>query len=62
MLGDGVVIEVDGGVDVTTAGPCAARGASFLVAGNAIFGAPDPAEAYAAINAAALAAFAAPVH
>jgi ribulose-phosphate 3-epimerase len=62
LLGEGVVIEVDGGVDATTAGPCAARGASLFVAGNAIFSAPDPAEAYAAINAAALAGHAAPVH
>ena len=62
MLAEGVVIEVDGGVDATTAGPCAARGASFFVAGNAIFSAPDPADAYAAIHAAALAGSAAPAH
>jgi len=44
-----VALEVDGGVDRRTAGPCAERGAGVLVAGSAVFGAPDPAEAYAAI-------------
>ena len=39
-------IEVDGGVDVATAGSVAAAGASLLVAGSAVFGAPDPAQAY----------------
>ncbi|HEX5525881.1 MAG TPA: ribulose-phosphate 3-epimerase [Solirubrobacterales bacterium] len=42
-------IEVDGGVDATTAGPLAAAGASLFVAGSAIFGADDPAAAYTAI-------------
>ena len=46
-------IEVDGGIDVATAGPCADDGARLLVAGSAIFGSADPAEAYAAIAAAA---------
>jgi len=46
-------IEVDGGIDATTAGPIAAAGASLFVAGSAIFGAPDPAQAYADIAAAA---------
>jgi ribulose-phosphate 3-epimerase len=44
-----VRIEVDGGVDPTTAGPLAAAGASLFVAGSAIFGAKDPAAAYRAI-------------
>jgi ribulose-phosphate 3-epimerase len=48
-----VAIEVDGGVDRSTAGPCAERGASLLVAGSAIFGAADPAAAYAQIAKAA---------
>jgi ribulose-phosphate 3-epimerase len=39
-------IEVDGGVDVNTAGPLAAAGASLFVAGSAVFGADDPAAAY----------------
>jgi len=46
-------IEVDGGVDATTAGSLAAAGASLFVAGSAIFGAPDPAQAYRDIAAAA---------
>jgi ribulose-phosphate 3-epimerase len=42
-------IEVDGGVDPTTAGPLAAAGAQLFVAGSAVFGAGDPAAAYAEI-------------
>ena len=53
MLGPDVPIEVDGGVDEQTAGPVAAAGGTLLVAGTAIFGAPDPAGAYARILAAA---------
>jgi len=49
-------IEVDGGIGTPTAGPVAAAGASLFVAGSAIFGADDPAAAYAAIAAAAAAA------
>lgn len=49
-------IEVDGGVDATTAGPLAAAGARLFVAGSAVFGADDPATAYAEIAAAAGAA------
>ena len=40
------VIEVDGGVDPRTAGPCAQAGATTFVAGSAIFGADDPGQAY----------------
>ncbi|HET8566713.1 MAG TPA: ribulose-phosphate 3-epimerase [Solirubrobacterales bacterium] len=46
-------IEVDGGVDVDTAGPLAAAGARLFVAGSAVFGAADPAAAYTAIAEAA---------
>jgi ribulose-phosphate 3-epimerase len=42
-------IEVDGGVDADTAPRCVEAGASHLVAGSAIFGAEDPAAAYAEI-------------
>jgi len=49
-------IEVDGGVDKETAGPLAAAGAQLFVAGSAVFGADDPAAAYAEIAAAAGAA------
>ncbi|MGC1852677.1 MAG: ribulose-phosphate 3-epimerase [Solirubrobacterales bacterium] len=55
MLGD-ATIEVDGGVDATTAKPTAEAGASLFVAGSAVFGAEDPAAAYADIAAAAGAA------
>ena len=53
MLADGVELEVDGGIDVTTAGAAAAAGATLFVAGSALFGAPDPAQAYRDIAAAA---------
>jgi ribulose-phosphate 3-epimerase len=52
LLAPGVALEADGGIDPSTAGPCAERGATLLVAGSAIFGAADPAEAYAAVAAA----------
>jgi len=52
-LSDDAALEVDGGVDPTTAASCAERGASLLVAGSAIFGAADPAAAYATIAQAA---------
>jgi ribulose-phosphate 3-epimerase len=54
LLGPGVGIEVDGGIDATTAGPCAAAGATAFVAGSAVFGALDPAAAYREIAAVAL--------
>ena len=46
LLGPGVAIEVDGGIDSETAGPCAAAGATAFVAGTAVFGAAEPAAAY----------------
>jgi len=49
-------IEVDGGIDATTAGSVAAAGASLFVAGSAVFGAEEPAAAYAEITEAAGAA------
>jgi ribulose-phosphate 3-epimerase len=49
-------IEVDGGIDPSTAGPIAAAGAGLFVAGSAVFGSDDPAAAYSAIAAAASAA------
>ena len=55
LVGD-ARIEVDGGIDAATAGPIAAAGASLFVAGSAVFGADDPAVAYAEIAAAAGAA------
>jgi ribulose-phosphate 3-epimerase len=56
ILPDDTLIEVDGGVDVNTAGQVAEAGATLLVAGSAIFGAADPARAYADIEAAATSA------
>jgi ribulose-phosphate 3-epimerase len=49
ILGEEVALEVDGGVGPDTAPRCRAAGANLFVAGSAIFGAPDPAEAYRAI-------------
>jgi ribulose-phosphate 3-epimerase len=46
-------IEVDGGIDVDTAGSVAEAGASLFVAGSAVFGSDDPATAYSEIVVAA---------
>ncbi len=46
LLPDGMPIEVDGGIDADAAAPCAAAGATLFVAGSAVLGQPDPAEAY----------------
>jgi len=53
MVGDAMPIEVDGGVNPETAAQCAEAGATWFVAGSAIFGADDPAAAYREIAAAA---------
>lgn len=45
-------IQIDGGVNAETIVPCAAAGARCFVAGNAVFGAPDPIAAIAEIRAA----------
>ena len=50
MLPPEVAIEVDGGIDATTAPRCATAGASLFVAGSAVFHAPDPAAAYGEIE------------
>src|ERR1700730_8787151 len=42
----GAAIEVDGGIDPSTAGPVAEAGARLFVAGSAVFGAAQPGEAY----------------
>jgi ribulose-phosphate 3-epimerase len=49
IVGHEVAVEVDGGIDPQTAPQCRAAGASLFVAGSAIFGSDDPAEAYRAI-------------
>jgi ribulose-phosphate 3-epimerase len=53
LLGPGPAIEVDGGIDAGTAGPCASAGATAFVAGTAVFGAADPGAAFREIAAAA---------
>jgi len=51
LIGDEPALEVDGGIDARTAGPCAAAGATVFVAGSAVFGAKDPADAYRSVAA-----------
>jgi ribulose-phosphate 3-epimerase len=46
-------IEIDGGINVDTAPSAAEAGVDVLVAGSAVFGAPDPLAAARAIKAAA---------
>lgn len=53
LLGEDVELEVDGGIDVDTAPTASEAGASLFVAGSAVFGAPDPGQAYRDILAAA---------
>jgi ribulose-phosphate 3-epimerase len=52
LIGDEPALEVDGGIDAGTAGPCAAAGATVFVAGTSVFGANSPADAYTAVAAA----------
>jgi ribulose-phosphate 3-epimerase len=52
MLGDGVPIEVDGGINAETGADCAQAGATWFVAGSAIFGSDDPVAAFREIAAA----------
>ena len=47
-------IEIDGGIDLTTAPRVVAAGARILVAGSAIFSSPDPERATRDLKAAAL--------
>jgi ribulose-phosphate 3-epimerase len=54
LVGPGPALEVDGGIDARTAGPCAAAGADVFVAGSAIFGVEDPANAYTSVAASAV--------
>jgi ribulose-phosphate 3-epimerase len=53
LIGPDVELEVDGGIDVQTAGPCAEAGASLFVAGTSVFGNPDPRQAFHEVAAAA---------
>jgi ribulose-phosphate 3-epimerase len=54
--GNRAPIEVDGGIDLTTAARVVSAGAEILVAGSAIFHTPDPAQSVAALRNAASAA------
>lgn len=49
-----LTIEVDGGITTSTIGECAAAGADAFVAGSAVYGSADPAEAIAGLRAAAI--------
>ena len=49
VVGAGVAVQVDGGIDPETAPGCRRAGANLFVAGSAIFGADDPGEAYLAL-------------
>jgi len=53
LAGRDVLISVDGGVKVDNAGALAQAGATVLVAGSSIFGAPDPGAAVATLRNAA---------
>jgi ribulose-phosphate 3-epimerase len=53
MLGDDVAIQVDGGVNADTVVECAEAGATWFVAGSAIFGSDDPAAMFREISRAA---------
>lgn len=53
---EGLILEVDGGINEATGAQCAAAGANALVAGSAVFGAQDPAAAVKALRAACEAA------
>jgi ribulose-phosphate 3-epimerase len=47
------VIEMDGGIDAETVGSVAEAGATLFVAGSAVFGDPEPGQAFQGIAAAA---------
>jgi ribulose-phosphate 3-epimerase len=53
-VGSQALVEVDGGIDRSTAPRAVAAGAQVLIAGAAIFGAPDPAQAVRDLRAAAV--------
>ncbi|MFJ8063865.1 ribulose-phosphate 3-epimerase [Psychrobacillus sp. NPDC096426] len=53
-----IEIEIDGGINEETIKPCVEAGATILVAGSAIYNAPDKAKALQAIKEAGLSVFA----
>jgi ribulose-phosphate 3-epimerase len=56
FLPPAVAIEVDGGVSLDNAAQLVRCGANLLVAGNSVYGAPDPSVAFRALQAAVTAA------
>lgn len=50
VTGSQALIEVDGGVNLETGSRLVEAGADVLVAGNAVFSAPDPKEAIRALR------------
>jgi ribulose-phosphate 3-epimerase len=54
--GGEIWLQVDGGVNEETIGRCAEAGADMFVAGSAVYGAEDPAEAVSALRALAVTA------
>jgi ribulose-phosphate 3-epimerase len=52
LVGNELGVQIDGGVDLKTAGPARQAGATLFVAGSAVFDAPDPGEAFRALAAA----------
>jgi ribulose-phosphate 3-epimerase len=59
-VGNAAPVEIDGGIDQANVGRIVAAGARMIVAGSAIFHAPDPERATRELKAAALAAVASP--
>ena len=57
VLGDHQRLEIDGGVDSNTVRLAAGAGADTLVAGTAVFGAPDPGAACAELQRLAVESF-----
>jgi ribulose-phosphate 3-epimerase len=55
-VGNAALVEIDGGIDLGNVGRIVAAGARMVVAGSAIFHAPDPERATRDLKAAALAA------
>lgn len=53
LVGPEVELEVDGGIDEHTAGPCAEAGATLFVAGTSVFGSGQPGAAFGRVAAAA---------
>jgi ribulose-phosphate 3-epimerase len=60
MVGDDVPVQVDGGVNAKTIVDCADAGATWFVAGSAIFGSDDPAATFRELAEAAGAVLAIP--